>query len=67
MIADEESSASESIDLPDDILILLAKDYIRERDGLSLSLSLATMRDLPLSMDLTGWLHLLVIFIMQHL
>ena len=39
MRADNESSDSESINLPDDVLILLAKDYIRERDGLSLSLT----------------------------
>ena len=39
MSADDQSPASESINLPDDILILLAKDYIRERDGLSLSLT----------------------------
>ena len=39
MNVDDESLVSESIDLPDDVLILLAKDYIRERDGLSLSLS----------------------------
>jgi len=39
MNADDDSLVSESIDLPDDILILLAKDYIRERDGLSLSLT----------------------------
>jgi len=39
MNVDDESLVSESIDLPDDVLILLAKDYIRERDGLSLSLT----------------------------
>ena len=39
MDSDEENSNSESLDFPDDILILLEKDYIRERDGLSLSLS----------------------------
>ncbi len=39
MNADDDSLVSESIGLPDDVLILLAKDYIRERDGLSLSLT----------------------------
>ena len=34
-----KSVSYETINLPDDILIILAKYYVEEKDGLSLSLS----------------------------
>ena len=38
-LAAEARHSYETINLPDDILIILAKNYVTEKDGLSLSVS----------------------------